>query len=82
MNNQNRDLLVITKNIELSTTELEETIINLDTILFAVENQNSFCIANEIIDINRYKIYSKPNQVSVYINNNKIKPFVFIFNKN
>jgi predicted metal-dependent phosphotriesterase family hydrolase len=51
-------------------------------VLVPVENWLSFCVANEIIDINRRKIISKEHLVQKILKDNPNQPFVFICNKN
>ena len=82
MKNLNRDLLLVTKKNELNQTELEQTIVDLDVVLYQVESTKSICIANEIFDLNKYKIYTSMKDVAFYIRNKSNKPFVFISNKN
>jgi hypothetical protein len=54
----------------------------LNQILFHVEAIENLCLANEIIDINNYKILSKPEKIEKVISNNRLKPFQFIHTKN
>ncbi len=82
MKNLNRDLLLITKKIELNQTELEQTIVSLDSVLYEVEGFKNICIANEVFDLNKYKIYNSQKDVAFYIKNKSNKPFIFINNKN
>ena len=82
MKNLNRDLLLITKKNELNQTELEQTIVSLDSVLFEAESFQSICTANEVFDLNKYKIYSSQKDVAFYIRNKSNKPYIFINNKN
>ena len=82
MRKENRDLLVLSKNVTSDATAMLNEISQLGKMLHAVENLHSFCIANEIIDINEYKIITKPYQIQQRIRQRNIKPFVFIINKN
>jgi hypothetical protein len=82
MNPQNRDLLVLTKKVTMNPTELEHEVELLVDLLYHVENINAFSIANEVLDINRYKVIEKPHLVQKIIREKKLKPFVFISNKN
>lgn len=82
MQNLNRDLLVITKKSLLNKTELEQTIVSLNNVLFKVENFVAICNATEVFDMNRYKKYTTQRKVAYYINKANAKPFVFIYNKN
>ena len=56
MSPQNRDLLVLTKKDSMNQQELEREIKLLNELFFLVESSNALCIANEVIDINHYKI--------------------------
>ncbi|MFY7963616.1 MAG: hypothetical protein ACOVO1_01860 [Chitinophagaceae bacterium] len=82
MKNQNRDLLVVTKKNGLDRLELEQTIINLNTVLYEVESFKNVCIASEVIDLNKYKIHTSTKKVSFYIRNKSKSPYIFIYNKN
>jgi hypothetical protein len=78
----NRDLLVLSKLAELSAEAMKREVAQLNTLLFHAENWDSFCKANEIIDVNRHKIIRKPFIIQKLLGEKKIKPFVFICNKN
>jgi hypothetical protein len=82
MNPRNRDLLVLTKKELMNQQELEHEIELLNDLFYLVESSNALCIVNEIIDINRYKVISKLHQVRDILKEPKLKPFVFICNKN
>lgn len=78
----NRDLLVLSNIKHLSPTEIDRQLEILNLILVPVENWSSFCLANEIIDINRRKIISKEHLVKKILQDHPNKPFIFINNKN
>ncbi len=82
MNPLNRDLLVLTKKITMSPIELEHEVELLNGLLFHVENLATFCIANEIMDLNRYRVIQKKHLVLQVIRAKRLKPFVFVCNKN
>ena len=82
MNTPNRDLLVLTGKTIMSQQQLDQEVQMLNNLLYQVENFNAFCIANEVIDINKYKIISKPHIMMQIIREKSLKPFVFINNKN
>ena len=82
MQNLNRDLLVLSKNLAFSEAAKEYEIECLHKILYEVESTRNFCIAHEIIDINLYKIVSKPLLVHQIISQHSLKPFVFVSCKN
>lgn len=82
MNTSNRDLLVLTKSSLFSDKAgMESEVEKLHKLLFHVESLDNFCIANEIIDIDSYKIIDKANAIKKLINNG-LKPFQFVNNKN
>jgi len=82
MNPRNRDLLVLTKKELMNQQELEHEIELLNDLFCHVENSNALCLANEVIDINRYKIIRKLHLVRQLLKEPRLKPFVFICNKN
>jgi len=78
----NRDLLLLSKKASPDPKELEQEVEKLHAMLFHVESLANFCVANEIIDLNRYKIMQKPNKIEKVIRQRTLKPFLFINNKN
>ncbi|MDE3234447.1 MAG: hypothetical protein KGO81_00730 [Bacteroidota bacterium] len=84
MKHGSRDLLVLTrdKEGEWSDQDLENEIEALHQLLFEVENIDQFCIANEVIDVNRYKILQDKKAIRKVIFSQRTKPFIFICNKN
>lgn len=82
MHDFNRDLLVLSKAAHLNQSELEKEMGLLNTVLYHVENWSSFCIANEIIDVNRRKILREPHLIERILRERKQKAFVFTNNKN
>ena len=82
MNPRNRDLLVLTKKSSMNREELEHEIELLNDLFYLVESSSAVCIANEVIDVNRCKVITKIHAVRKCIKAQKLKPFVFISNKN
>ncbi|RFM29987.1 hypothetical protein DXN05_03170 [Deminuibacter soli] len=82
MRSPNRDLLVLTKNGTLNARELEHEVELLHELLYHAESMEVFCVANEVIDISRHKILSKPYQILRVAGQRVLKPFVFMNNKN
>ena len=76
MKTGNRDLLVLMKHDSISAEAMEYEVDLLNTLLFGVESLNSFCIANEVIDINRYKIIHKPHLESERVRRARIRLYV------
>ena len=77
-----RDLLVLSKNASTDQREMELEVEKLHDLLFHVESLDNFCIANEIIDLNKYKVINNPGKIQKIIIRNKMKPFQFVNNKN
>lgn len=68
---------------ELMTPQaIEHEMSFLHQLLYDVEGTESFVRAHELIDMNRYKIISKPVALRKAIRQTKNKPFVFWNNKN
>lgn len=82
MENNNRDLLVVLKSATLSEKELEREFLFLNKILSPLETINNYAVANEIIDLNNYKIIKAPSLIAAVIHKKMNKSFVFISNKN
>jgi hypothetical protein len=82
MKTGNRDLLVLMKHDSVSEAAMEHEINLLNNLLYNVESIHSFCIANEVIDINKYKIIQKPHLIQQAIREKSHKSFVFVCNKN
>ncbi len=82
MNDSNRDLLVLSKAAELSPDAMKRELALLNSMLYHAESWESFCIANEILNIARHKIISKPSRMQRLLSDKKHTPFIFICNKN
>jgi len=82
MNPRDRDLLVLTKKEMMNQQELEHEIELLNDLFYLVESSDALCVANEVIDINHYKVITKLPKVRQIIKEQKLRPFVFISNKN
>ncbi len=82
MNEANRDLLLLNKADILSQEEIEREVAQLNTLLYHTENWKSFCVANEILDVNRHKIIQNPVRIERILRKKNNKPFVFTSNKN
>jgi hypothetical protein len=78
----NRDLLLLSKKSSPNPKELEHEVEQLHELLFMVESFPNFCVANEILDLNNYKIIHKASRIEKIIKKNSLKPFQFISNKN
>lgn len=78
----NRDLLVLLKDESMSSKAIELEVKNLNEILFDVESGDKFCLAHEIIDLNKFKIIRKRSQLLQAANEKDMKPFIFLNNLN
>lgn len=83
MENIRRGFLSISKNIAFSDERtIEYELACLHKILNDAESMQCFCLANEIINVNRCKVISNPHKVQIIVEQIKLKPFVFISCKN
>ena len=82
MKTKNRDLLVLLKDDFRTEQAIETELERLNELLLRTETILNFCVANEILDFNRYKIYQEYNRIVKVLNQDKLKPFQFICNKN
>lgn len=82
MKEANRDLLVLSHNTRLTEKQLDLQMAALHQLLYQLESWEQFCIANEIIDANRYQIIQKPYKMQQALQEAKTKPFLFVCNKN
>jgi hypothetical protein len=82
MKSSNRDLLVLVKDDFESEQAMQSTLHALNEMLFHAESYENCCLVNEIIDLNRYKIYSSPEKMMKVLQQPNLKPFQFICNKN
>jgi hypothetical protein len=81
MDKFNRDLLVLFKE-EFSPQAIEHEVELLHELLFYVEKIDNLVIAYEVINLNKYKIFSDKKIIRETINHRNLKPFVFLNNKN
>lgn len=82
MLNSGRDILVINRNETLQPEAYKKEIAFLGKILYSSESIKNFCMVNEVIDINRFKIIRKAHHIQQLASEYRLKPFVFFFNKN
>lgn len=78
---QKRDLIILSKSSETDIEAFEKEVHSINRVLYAVESMQMFCTVNEIIDINRYKIIDMPFLIQKIVAD-RMKPFVFVYNKN
>lgn len=82
MNYGGRDLLVLSGKISLTPQQLEKEVKSLHELLFSIETANHFCTANEVINLNTYKIIQNPRMIEKCVRDIETKPFIFVCNKN
>jgi hypothetical protein len=78
----NRDLLVLMKDECLDEDAIQHELDQLNQLLISFDTMDNICPAHEIIDVNRYRIIDKPQQVAKIIEQEEMKPFIFISNRN
>ena len=82
MKTKNRDLLVLLKDDFRTEQAIENELERLNELLLRTETILNFCVANEILDFNRYRVYHEYNKIVKVLSQDKLKPFQFICNKN
>ena len=82
MNNPNRDLLLLFNQELMSPQAIENEVEFLHGLLYAVERIDSLIIAHELINLNKYKIINKPDQLKPVFRKRVLKPFEFLSCKN
>jgi len=82
MKTSNRDLLVLLKDESMTNKAIEHEVEQLNEILFHVESADTFCRANEIIDMKRYRLLQDEKNLVQVMYQNELKPFIFLCNKN
>jgi hypothetical protein len=82
MNNSNRDLLVLFNQELMTPQSIEHEVEMLHEILYMVECIENVITAHEVIDVNKYKILSTPQQLRAVVRQRELKPFVFLSCKN
>lgn len=82
MSRSNRDLLVLFKEDMMSPQAIEHEVELLHELLYVVERIENLVISHEVININRYKIQNDFHIIQEAIRMKKLKPFVFLSNKN
>jgi len=82
MKDMNRDLGLLCKEDYMTQSELDRQVNLLNTILYHTESWPNFCVAHEILDINRHKIIRKPHLMQGILKERELKAFVFVNNLN
>ncbi len=79
----NRDILVMFRQNEMSETEMEREVEQLNHILFTAERLDNFVQAHEVLDLNRYRIIINSTEIKKLIRSRKAgRAFLFFSNKN
>ena len=82
MKTRNRDLLVLLKDEFKNEQSIEHELERLNELLHGTETIDNYCIAYEVIDLNKYKIYNQRKRIAQVFSQNKLKPFQLLCNKN
>ena len=78
-----RDLLLLFKHDYVNQRSLDVELERLYEMLYDVHSyEKSLMQAYEVIDLNRYKIIQKPQQIIRILYKSDLKPFVFLNSKN
>jgi hypothetical protein len=82
MNNSNRDLLVLFNQELMTPQSIEHEVELLHQLLFAIERLENLITTHEVIDLNKYKVSSKPLLLRKLFRQRELKPFIFLNCKN
>ena len=82
MKKQTRDLLLLRKDELDDDQTIEREVECISRILQNVETISSLCIAFELIDLNRFKIFHDHSSIGKAMRNGGLKPFQFLNNRN
>ncbi|HTN07817.1 hypothetical protein [Agriterribacter sp.] len=82
MKTSNRDLLVLLKDEAMTNQAIEHEVEQLNDLLFHAESTDAFCRANEVIDMNKYKVLQDEKFLVQMMYQTELKPFIFLCNKN
>ena len=82
MKNSNRDLLVLVKDAYTNNEAMQFELQQLNMLLVNFETLESFCMAHEVFDIQKFRVPTKKSQLQKIIEKETLKPFMFICNKN
>ncbi|KIC96311.1 hypothetical protein [Flavihumibacter solisilvae] len=77
----NRDLLVLVKHARDNEEAMEQELTQLHSLLLDVENPRTFSNVFEVIDCNRFKVYTDSKHIMHAISAGE-SAFVFLNNKN
>lgn len=78
----NRDLMVVMRAAHSDAEMLYAETEWLNAVLNQVESTANLARCSEVINIPRYKVERKYEQVLKALKQKELKPFVFLFNRN
>ncbi|MEO5650934.1 MAG: hypothetical protein ABIR03_13565 [Ginsengibacter sp.] len=81
MDKFNRDLLVLFKE-ESNPQAIEHEVELLHELLFYVEKIDNLVVAHEVVNLNKYKIFTDRKTIMETLKLKDLKSFVFLNNKN
>jgi hypothetical protein len=82
MNKPNRNLLVLFNQELTNPHAMEHQVDMLHELLYNLEHSNQIIASHEVIDLNKFKVINAPVHICKIIRQRKLKPFVFLNNKN
>jgi hypothetical protein len=78
-----RDLLLLFKHDYVNQRSLDLELERLYEMLYDIHSyERSLTTAYEVIDMTRYRILQKPQQILKVMNRGELKPFIFLNAKN
>jgi hypothetical protein len=82
MKTPDRDLLVLMKDEFVTEQFMAYELEKLNDLLYRYETLENFCSAQEVFDINKYKILRGSRNIQRVARQQELKPFQFLCNKN
>jgi len=82
MKSPNRDLLVLLKDETMSEQAIEREVEKLNDMLFQLESVDNFCVSHEMLDMNKFKIFTDQKSIMQVVRQKELKPFVFLCSLN
>jgi hypothetical protein len=80
MKNPNRELVLLLKMGEMNQLAIEKELVSLDELLRNTESPEKFCTTHELVD--RNGITNNKKKLIKSFNEQELKPFRFLINKN
>ncbi|MGH2646778.1 MAG: hypothetical protein ACRDE8_04390 [Ginsengibacter sp.] len=82
MNKFNRDLLVLFKEELMNPQAIEHEVEMLHELLYCVEKIDNLIVAHEVINLNKYKVFTDKKVICETLRQTELKAFIFLNNKN